>query len=183
MYIHTISLEFNQISLYYAFEDIHMNTFGVHIKVSDFAKSKAFYEALGFKKVFEYGPDKTFEKNAQGNLISATESYNGITFEYNGALLEIADGHRAVKPNVFKEKVASSKVSLMIGIENMSAFLDTCQKAGIPLAVGPRHYYWGKLETVVRDPDGVILVFTVPYSEEEAKRIHADETFGVPPGN
>lgn len=158
-----------------------IKSIGVHIKVADFAKSKAFYEVLGFKKIFEYGPDKTFEKDAAGNLISATESYSGITFGYNGALLEIADGHRAVKPDVFKEPITSSKISLMIGLENMSAFLDTCKKAGIPLTVGPRHYYWGKLETVVKDPDGLILVFTVPYSKEEAKKINADETFGTPP--
>jgi len=160
-----------------------IKTIGAHIKVSDFAKSKKFYEALGFQKIFEYGPDKTFEKDANGTPISATESYHGATYMHGTALLEIADGHCGVKPHVFKESITSSKVSLMIGIENMSDFLDTCKKSGIPLAVGPRHYYWGKLEVVLKDPDGLILVFTVPYSEEEAEKINADETFGKPPAS
>lgn len=158
-----------------------ITTLGVHIKVSDFAKSKKFYETLGFQKIFEYGPEKTFEKDATGNLISATESYHGATFMHGTAKLEIADGHRAVKPEVFLQPITSPKVSLMINIENMSDFLDTCKKSNITPTVGPRHYYWGTLETVVKDPDGLILVFIAPYSEEEAKKINADETFGKPP--
>lgn len=158
-----------------------ITSIGTHIKVSNFVKSKAFYEALGFKKVFEYGPDKTFEKDAKGNLISATESYHGATFQHGGCKLEIADGHRAVKPEVFQEHIASSKISLMITINSMSEFINTCQKANISLAVNPRHYYWGTLEAVVKDPDGVVLVFIAPYSEEEAKKINADETWAIPP--
>lgn len=147
-----------------------ITSLGAHIKVSNFSKSKAFYEVLGFKKVFEYGPDKPIK-----------EKYRGTTYQVGTTKLEIAEGHPAVKANVFKQPITSPKVSLMINIENMTEFLDTCKKSGIPLAVGPRHYYWGKLEVVVKDPDGLILVFTVPYSEEEAKKIHADETFGKPP--
>jgi hypothetical protein len=55
------------------------------------------------------------------------------------------------------------------------------KKHGIEPAVGPRHYYWGTLEVVMKDPDGVVLVFIAPYSEEEAVRVQADEQFGVPP--
>lgn len=168
--------------------NIHMNkniftiqTIGTHIKVADFAKSVRFYEMLGFTKVFEYGPNKTFQKDANGNLVSAPESYRGMTFSHGGCKLEIADGHRAVKPEVFKEKVKSSKISLMILVDSISGLLDRCKKANIPLAVGPRHYYWGTLEVVLKDPDGVVLVFIAPYTEEEAKKIHADETWGEPP--
>ena len=158
-----------------------IQSMGVHIKVSDFVKSKMFYETLGFTKVFEYGPDKTFQKDEQGNLISATEAYHGTTFSCGEAKLEIADGHRAVKPEVFKEPIHSSKVSLMVSVEKISDLLKVCKEANITLAVGPRHYYWGTLEVVVKDPDGFVLVFIAPYSEEEAKNIGADETFGQPP--
>lgn len=156
---------------------------GAHIKVANFAGSRRFYEALGFQKIFEYGPDKTFQKDSLGNLISASEQYRGMTFLYGGCKLEIADGHRAVKPNVFKARVKNSKISLMINVDSITGVLERCKKAGIPLAVGPRHYYWGTLEVVVKDPDGVVLVFIAPYSEKEAKKVSADEMWAKPPQN
>lgn len=139
---------------------------GVHIKVADFEKSKKFYSDLGFKKVFEYGP---------GTYV--VESYSGMVFDVGGAMLEIADGHRAVKPEVFFEKVTSSKISLMIGAEKLSKVIEVCKEAQIDIAVTPRHYYWGNLELVIRDPDGVILVFRASYDEAEAKLIKADESW------
>lgn len=154
---------------------------GTHIKVSNFETSRKFYEALGFRKVFEYGPDKVFEKDASGNLISAPEAYHGTTFEHGGCKLEIADGHRAVKPGVFKLRMVSSKVSLMVYVDGVADIVERCQKNNIEIAVGPRHYYWGTIEVVVKDPDGVVLVFIQPHDEEEAKRLSSDETFGKPP--
>jgi len=50
-----------------------------------------FYEVLGFKKVFEYG---------EGT--SVAEDYSGMVFDVGEANLEIANGHRAVRPEVFK---------------------------------------------------------------------------------
>jgi catechol 2,3-dioxygenase-like lactoylglutathione lyase family enzyme len=145
---------------------------GTHIKVSNFKQSQTFYEALGFTKVFEYGPGT-----------SVPEAYHGITFMQGGCKLEIADGHRAVKPNVFKERVSSSKISLMINVDNLEEIIGRARKAHIPLAVNPRHYYWGTLEAVIKDPDGVVLVFIAPYNENEAKKLNADETFGTPPNS
>ena len=143
---------------------------GTHIKVSDFAKSLAFYKALGFKKVFEYGPDKEVK-----------EAYNGVDFEHNDCVLEIADGHRGVKPEVFNQMVTSSKISLMITVDKIQDIIEKCKQNNIPLAVEPRHYYWGKLEVVVKDPDGTVLVFVQPYNEEDAKAVNASEEFGVQP--
>lgn len=160
---------------------MQIKAIGAHLKVADFEKSKKFYETLGFKKVFEYGPNKTFEKDGSGNLISATEEYNGITFEHGGCKLEIADAHRAIKPEGFKQIIASSKVSLMVYVNSISELIETAHNAGIELAVGPRHYYWGTIEVVIRDPDRFVLAFIAPYSEEEAKKVNADETWGKPP--
>lgn len=137
---------------------------GTHIKVNNFEKSLKFYTSLGFTKVFEYGPTKQVK-----------EDYSGAVFEHGGGKIEIADGHRAVKPEVFKQVVPSSKISLMIETDDIEDIIKKCEKAGINLAVDPRHYYWGKLETVIKDPDGTILVFTMPYNELVAKRINADE--------
>ena len=156
---------------------------GTHIKVSNFQTSKTFYEALGFEKVFEIGPDKTFQKDQQGNVISAPEDYRAVDFKHGTARLEIADGHRAVKPEVFKEKITSSKVSLMVNVDSIREIIERCNRATISLAVGPRHYYWGTLEVVVKDPDGFVLVFIAPYSAEEAKKVNADETWANPPSH
>lgn len=156
---------------------------GTHLKVSDFAQSRKFYQDLGFQKVFEYGPDKTFQNDNNGNLISAPEAYHGMTFQAGECKFEIADGHRAVKPQVFKEKITSSKVSLMVYVDHVSDIIERCKKVGIPLAVGPRHYYWGTLEVVIKDPDGFVLVFISPYTPEEAAEVHADETLGKPPSS
>ena len=144
--------------------------FGVHIKAKDFHKSVKFYQNLGLKKVFEYGPDKQIK-----------EDYNGMVFDTGFGKIEIADGHPAVKPNVFKQTVASSKISFMINVDSLSKVLIKAKKAGIQLAVDPRHYYWGTLETVIKDPDGVVIVLVAPYSEQEAKKINADEYFAVKP--
>ena len=143
---------------------------GTHIKVSNFKKSDDFYKSLGFKKVFEYGPNKRVK-----------EEYRGVVFEHGGCKLEIADGHRAVKNQVFKQIVKSSKISLMIYVDSLKKIINKCKKEKIPIAVKPRHYYWGTLELVVKDPDGVVLVFIAPYSKKEADQIKADKTWSSPP--
>ncbi len=143
---------------------------GIHIKVVNFEKSKLFYESLGFKKVFEYGPDQ-----------KVNEEYRGVTFLVGKMKLEIANGHRAVKDIVFKEKILSSKVSLMVEVEKLSKIVNLCRNIGINLAVEPRHYYWGTLEVVVKDPDGLVIVFVAPYSSREAKILNANSKFAVKP--
>lgn len=147
-----------------------IKSIGTHIKASNYAKSRAFYEGLGFPVTFEYGPDKEVK-----------EEYSGVTFAVGAAKLEVADGHRAVSPDTFAEKVSSSKISLMIEVESVAEIMERASKMGLTPAVGVRHYYWGKLEVVYRDPDGVIVVFTQPYDEAEAKRLGADETWGKAP--
>lgn len=145
-----------------------INQIGVHIKVKDIKKSEAFYNALGFEEVFAYGPDKAVK-----------ESYSGRVYEVGGARLEIADGHRAVARETFMELVKSSKISLMINVDGLGEIIEICKQNNIPIAVGVRHYYWGTLEMVVKDPDGVVLVFIAKYDPEEAKKLAADERFGV----
>lgn len=147
-----------------------INSIGVHIKVKDFKTSVAFYKALGFKKIFEYGPDKEVK-----------EKYNGMTFGHGDSRLEIADGHIAVSPKTFQETVQSAKISLMVNVDSIKTIMDKCAKAKIPLAVGPKHYYWGTIEIVVRDPDGVIIVFICPYSKEEEKKVFAKEVLQMKP--
>jgi catechol 2,3-dioxygenase-like lactoylglutathione lyase family enzyme len=145
---------------------MNISSIGTHIKVSNINTSEKFYSALGFKKVFEYGPDKKIK-----------EDYSGRVFEHGNCKLEIADGHRAVKPEIFQSQMSNSKISLMIQVKSLKKIVELCHKHHIPLAVGVRHYYWGNLELVIKDPDGVILVFITPYSASKAKQLKAKSVF------
>lgn len=145
---------------------------GIHLKVANFALSKRFYEALGFKPVFSYGPNEAVK-----------EDYCGVVYQIGETKLELADGHRGVRPEVFSEKIASSKVSLMINCQSLKDVLNRCKRASIPISVGVRHYYWGTLELVIKDPDGLVLVFIEPYSKKQAEQLKADETYSHQPKN
>jgi uncharacterized glyoxalase superfamily protein PhnB len=116
--------------------------------------------------VFEYGPDKKVK-----------EKYNGVVFEHGGCKLELGEGHIAVRPHVFKQSITSSKISLMINVDSLSSVITKCIKHKIKIAVPPRHYYWGTLELVIKDPDGTVLVFIAPYSQAESKKVKADENW------
>ncbi|OGV92911.1 hypothetical protein A3B57_03375 [Microgenomates group bacterium RIFCSPLOWO2_01_FULL_47_10] len=74
-----------------------------------------------------------------------------------------------------------SKLSLMINTDDLATILDRCKTAKITPSVGVRHYYWGTLEVVIKDPDGVVLVFIQAYDTEIATKLHADETWGKVP--
>jgi catechol 2,3-dioxygenase-like lactoylglutathione lyase family enzyme len=139
--------------------------YGIHLKVADFVKSLAFYEALGFQPIFEYGPGLDITSK------TAPENYRGVTFANDDgtAFFEIAEGHLAVKPEVFKEHISSSKVSLMVHVDSLEEITDRAKKAGISLAKDPVNYHWGTTEIVIRDPDGFILVFVTPTREEYKK--------------
>lgn len=147
-----------------------IKSIGTHIKARDYAKSRAFYEGFGFPVIFEYGPDKEVK-----------EEYSGVTFAVGVAKLEVADGHRAVKAETFGEEIKSSKISLMVEVTSVAEIMERGKKMGLSPTTPLRHYYWGKLEVVYRDPDGVIVVFTQPYDEAEAKKLGASEEFGKPP--
>ena len=101
---------------------------------------------------------------------TSSERYSGITYEIpGGAKIEIADGHIAVKePNIFTDRVVSPKVSAMINVVSLVPLL----KKGV-LGDKPKvtHYYWGTLETVVRDPDGWVVVLISPYGDAEFSEI------------
>ena len=147
-----------------------IKSIGTHIKVKDFQKSLQFYEALGFQKVFEYGPDKTVK-----------EAYSGTVFAIGDSKLEIANGHRAVKNEIFDKPMLDSKISLMFNVDSLRDIITRATTIGVTPAVVVRHYYWNTLEVVFKDPDGVVLVFIESFTPESALALNADETFGSPP--
>ncbi len=132
--------------------------FGIHIKVKNFDKSYKFYKYLGFKEIFAYGPKKFTEKLPK-SINPAPEKYRGVTFEIGNALLEIGEDHIAVKKEVFRETVKSSKVSAMIDVDSIDKLIAQCKKCEIEIAVPPKTFPWGTREVVIKDPDGFVLVF------------------------
>lgn len=129
---------------------------GVHIKCAAINDSLKFYLMLGFTPVFVYGSEE-FRK--QFSCTTVAETYNGVSLAIGDAVLEIADGHMAVKNEVFRETVKSSKVSLFFDVPSVDDFVAVCQKNAIEIVKPPTAYPWGTREVVVKDPDGVVLVF------------------------
>lgn len=149
---------------------------GLHVKVANIAKSREFYESLGFKPVFAYG-DEEFRSTLPKGMPSAPEKYRGMAFKLFGdpdskypvAELEIAEGHLAVKhKEVFREKIKSEKLTAMVRVKSIvPLFGNPLVKIKFPI----RKYYWNTIEAAFRDPDGFVLIFIAPYSEEEFNRV------------
>lgn len=137
---------------------------GVHLKVKDIKKSRDFYEGLGFVPVFGYGDDD-FRATLPEGCGSAPERYHGVTYQLSdSSQLEIADGHIAVKPEVFQESIGSPKVSAMV---KMKSIMPIAEKLKSLTNYPVKKYYWGTIEVAVKDPDGFVLIFIAPHSDEE----------------
>ena len=134
-----------------------VSKFGIHIKVKNIRKSLRFYLAFGLKPKFAYG-DEAFVRKLKG-VPTAPEKYHGVIFNIGGGLFEIADGHTAVKQDVFQQTLQSSKVSSMLHVNSVEEVVKICRKNKFALVVEPKVFPWGTKEVVVKDPDGFILVF------------------------
>jgi catechol 2,3-dioxygenase-like lactoylglutathione lyase family enzyme len=142
--------------------DTKISKMGVNLKVSDFDKSKAFYDAFGFRKLFEFGPD-----------VEERSKFRGIFYEVGNALLEVSEGHMAVRPEVFETPFQSSKASLMIYVESLIPILDICEERHIEISVKPRQFPWGQIGVVVKDPDGFVIAFLSEASAIEQRQVQA----------
>jgi len=149
---------------------------GVHIKVRDIHQSREFYESLGFKPAFGYG-DEAFRATLPKDCPSAPERYHGVTYRLaDNAELEIADGHIAVQDSVFSEVVTGPKVTGMIRVKSVVPILDIAlSQVKFPV----RKYYWGSIEVALRDPDGFVLIFIAPASDEELAAVRELTTVEV----
>ncbi len=145
-----------------------IKSIGIHIKTADFTKSKEFYDSLGFKAVFSYGPGDYLKTLPEG-LATAPEKYRGIVYEAGGSMLELAEDHIGIpEKRVFKEEIKSAKVSAMVNVGSLAPLFSNPL---VDIKFPVRHYYWGTIEAAFRDPDGFVLVFISSYSEEEFKRV------------
>lgn len=142
--------------------DTKIGKMGVNLKVKDFDKSRAFYDAFGFRKLFEFGPD-----------VAERSKFRGIFYEIGSALLEVSEGHMAVKPEVFEAPLQNSKVSLMVYVESLIPILDICQERQVEIHVKPRQFPWGQIGVIVKDPDGFVIAFLSEASADEQRRVQA----------
>lgn len=161
MYIDRLILtgqyQYNQADLHTSFYIMKINSFGIHIKCSDLPRSIRFYSVFALKPVFAYGSKKHL---AQFRDISAApEKYNGVVFKIGESVIELADGHMAVKKEIFKYQIPNSKVSAMVSVDSLDEVLSIAKENNIPIAVSPRIFPWGTKEIVIKDPDGFVLVF------------------------
>ncbi len=151
---------------------------GIHLKVRDINASRKFYEGtLGFVPVFGYGDDEFRASLPKGipsalndGLPGAPEKYRGVTYEPTpDAPFEIADGHIAVTDHsVFKDPISSPKISAMVRVKSLVPLIG---QLGVRPSFPVRHYYWGTVEAVVRDPDGFVLVIIAPHSDGEVEKL------------
>ena len=140
--------------------EIRIQKIGTHLKVFDFEESRRFYDVLGFQKLYEFGPDA-----------GTRERYRGAVYAVGSAFLEISEGHKPVKPEVFEERIQSSKVSLMVNVESLIPVIEACERHNIEIAVPSRTFPWGLIELIVKDPDGFVIGFNANYSDAEAERV------------
>lgn len=149
-----------------------IKSIGTVVKAKDFAKSRAFYETLGFRVIFELGPDKEIKSGSDRVVIFGSET---------GGKFELTDAHPAIKPTVFQELIPSSKISMMFDVDSLAEIIKAAKSIGVGPSVEVRHYYYGTLEVVFKDPDGMVVVFIEPYTPESAAKLGASEEFGKPP--
>lgn len=133
------------------------SSIGTHIKVKNLHNSLNFYERFSLKPIFVYGGKEHLARFS--DVPGAPEKYNGVIFGIGNGMLEIADGHSAVKPEVFKQDVKSSKISIYLDVESVDEVRQVAVDNNLDIAVDIKEYPWGKREIVLRDPDGMVVVF------------------------
>jgi len=159
---------------------------GINIKVKDIQKSRKFYESLGFIPIFAYGP-KQFLDTLSANTPHAesSDATIGVHYALYGdkekkfviAELELVAKHIVLKhAEVVKEEIFSPKISAMVHVRSVVPLFSNPQvKINFPV----RHYYWGSIEVALRDPDGFVVVFITPYSQEEFDTVSKFTTIEV----
>ena len=140
--------------------DPQLTQLGVNLKVRDYDRSTAFYDAFGFRKLFEFGPNQP-----------GASKFRGVFYQVGNALLEVSEGHMAVRPEVFEAPIENSKISLMVYVASLLPILAICEQRGIEISVPPRQFPWGQIGVVVKDPDGFVIAFLSQVSPEEVQQV------------
>ena len=113
----------------------------VTVTVNDYAKSVAFYRALGLKQIVD-SPENAYARFETGG----------------GATISIqAD----------PEEIVSATTAIYLECDDIDAEVDRLARLGVPFEHGPRNQPWMWREARLRDPDGNIIFL---YKAGEARR-------------
>lgn len=146
---------------------------GINVKVRDIQASRRFYESLGFVPVFAYGDEQFLATLPAGTPSAPSKKPKGIHYSLYGdadrkyvvAELELVADHIVLKNNTsFSEVITSPKLSAMIHVQTL---LPIITNENVDITFPIRKYYWGSIEVALRDPDGFVLVFITPFTQQE----------------
>lgn len=119
----------------------------VELFVSDLARSRAFYEALGFRATTEWAKGAWMERE-------------GV-----GIRLEL-DDHVAAGPHYFTPDIGrrprGTGVEIVVQVSDVAAVHAAAERAGLNIVKGLQDRPWNCTDFRLADPDGYFLRITSP---------------------
>jgi lactoylglutathione lyase len=124
----------------------------VELFVSDLARSRAFYEALGFRVVREFGD---WQMLALGD--------NALDLQ--------GDAHALAGPHYFTPEIGrfprGTGVEISIEVEDVDALYELAQRLGVDIVRAIQDRPWKARDFRIADPDGYFIRFTTPLCHEQ----------------
>jgi lactoylglutathione lyase len=123
----------------------------VEIFVSDFARSRAFYESLGFAVLREW---QDWAMLALGDNVLDLQ----------------ADDHAVAGPHYFTPEISrfprGTGVEISIEVEEIDALYERARKLGVDIVKPIQDRPWKARDFRIADPDGYFIRFTTPLRRE-----------------
>lgn len=123
----------------------------IELFVSDVARSRAWYEALGFRLVREYGD---WQMLALGDNIIDLQG----------------DGHATAGPHYFTPEIGrfprGTGVEISIEVDDVDALYERARALDVDIVKTVQDRPWKARDFRVADPDGYFLRFTTPLRRE-----------------
>jgi lactoylglutathione lyase len=123
----------------------------IELFVSDLARSRAWYEALGFRVAREYG--------------------DWLMLALGDNVLDLqGDGHAVAGPHYFTPEIQrwprGTGVEISIEVEEIDRFYERALGLGVDVVKPMQDRPWKARDFRVADPDGYFLRFTTPLRTE-----------------
>ena len=123
----------------------------IELFVSDLARSRAFYEALGFRVVREFGD---WQMLALGDNVLDLQG----------------DGHAVAGPHYFTPEIWRSPrgtgVEISIEVEDVDSLYALAQRLAVDIVKPIQDRSWNARDFRIADPDGYFIRFTTPLHRE-----------------
>ena len=132
----------------------------IEIFVSDFERSRAFYESLGFAVVRQW------------------EDWAMLALGDNVLDLQ-GDGHAMKGPHYFTPEIdrfpRGTGVEISIEVEDVDALYERARSLGVDIVKGVQDRPWKARDFRIADPDGYFIRITTP--------LHRERVVAASPGN